>query len=202
MAWKRQGLAWRERLRYLAEVPHQWLKEQMVSTFCPCHAFQGGRSYFSCSSQAAHKHEGCFTSRLLAPEDREKATPEEEDVIKWCAGGLYAGAGDTVRITGSIPLHDRMSLTGMLTLQTVSAIISFVLLMALHPEVQVKARQELRSEFGHLSCSDTSTHAGNGEQDTIDPSHLARLPYLNAIMKEVLRCAPVGNLGESYSGIV
>lgn len=29
--WKRQGFEWRTRLRYLSEVPHQWLRGQMVS---------------------------------------------------------------------------------------------------------------------------------------------------------------------------
>jgi len=38
-----------------------------------------------------------FTSRLLQREDGEPPTAEEENTIKWCAGGLYAGAGDTVR---------------------------------------------------------------------------------------------------------
>ncbi|KAF6762745.1 cytochrome P450 [Ephemerocybe angulata] len=110
MGWKRQGLAWRARLRYLAEVPHQWLQEKMASG----------------------THTDCFTSRLLSPDDGN------------IYSALYAGAGDT----------------------TVSAIISFVLLMALHPEVQ----------------------------DDVDLNQISRLPYLNAIMKEVLRFAPVGNM--------
>jgi hypothetical protein len=28
--WKRQGLQWREKLQHLSEIPHQWVKSQMV----------------------------------------------------------------------------------------------------------------------------------------------------------------------------
>lgn len=34
----------------------------------------------------------CFTTRLLRPD----ADAEAEDIVKWAAGGLYAGASDTV----------------------------------------------------------------------------------------------------------
>lgn len=37
-----------------------------------------------------------FTSRLLQPDGKTMVESEQEDVIKWCAGGLYAGAADTV----------------------------------------------------------------------------------------------------------
>ncbi|KAF8958869.1 cytochrome P450 [Flammula alnicola] len=144
--WKRQGLIWRERLRYLSEVPHNWVKGQM-----------------------AKKHyEESFTSRLLRPGDgiggAKPISAEEEDIIKWCAGGLYAGAADT----------------------TVSALISFVMLMALHPEVQQKAQHELDSVFNQDALS--------GFIEAPDPVQLSRLEYLTAIMQEVLRYAPVGNL--------
>ncbi|RXW15812.1 hypothetical protein EST38_g10040 [Candolleomyces aberdarensis] len=168
--WKRQGLAWRDRLRYLAEIPHQWIKEQME----------------------AGTHSESFTSKLLRPDGRERCSAEEEEVIKWCAGALYAGAGDT----------------------TVAAIISFILLMALNPEVQKKAQQEIRDAFGdalwdileqehHSTGNMTMTQAPpirrtevrhEELQDNVDLSRISRLPYLNAIMKEVLRFAPVGNL--------
>lgn len=160
MGWKRQGLAWRARLRYLAEIQHQWLQEKMASGI----------------------HTDCFTSRLLSPDDGNICSPEDVDTIKWCAGALYAGAGDT----------------------TVSAIISFVLLMALHPEVQVKAREEIRATFGDLvmnytDVSSTSSRArdlthSKAHEDDVDLNQISRLPYLNAIMKEVLRFAPVGNM--------
>ncbi|TEB35419.1 cytochrome P450 [Coprinellus micaceus] len=141
--WKRQGFEWRARLRYLSEVPHQWLRGQMNSG----------------------THADCFTSRLLAPEGGQTVSVEEEDAIKWAAGALYAGAGDT----------------------TVSAIISFIRLMALHPKVQMKAQAEIRAAFGD------ALGAADKKEDS-DPSQISRLPYLQAILKEVLRFAPVGNL--------
>lgn len=93
--------------------------------------------------------------------------------------------------------------------------------MALNPEVQQKAQHEIREAFGDAALWDvleqdsmmqtppirrTETvdkvrHASEDlqdtVQDTVDLSHVSRLPYLNAIMKEVLRFAPVGNLGQA-----
>ena len=111
---------------------------------------------------------------------------EEEDAIKWAAGALYAGAGDTVssKVTHCPSASDTCNFA-----QTVSAIISFIRLMALHPKVQMKAQIEIRAAFGDaLDITD--------EQDDFDLSQISRLPYLQAILKEVLRFAPVGNLGE------
>jgi hypothetical protein len=63
----------------------------------------------------------------------------------------------------------------------VSAILSFVLLMALHPDVQRRIQTELDDVIG---C-DHLPH----------PSDLNHLPYLMAVLKEVLRYAPIANLG-------
>ncbi|KAJ7511350.1 cytochrome P450 [Mycena galericulata] len=78
-----QGAEWRTILNSLSEVPHNWVKSQI----------------------AARTNIPSFTSRLLHP----GMTEEEEDIVKWFSGALYAGAADT----------------------TVSAIISFTMLMAL-----------------------------------------------------------------------
>jgi cytochrome P450 len=61
--------------------------------------------------------------------------------------------------------------------------------MALHPKVQMKAQAEIRAAFGD------ALGAADKKEDS-DPSQISRLPYLQAILKEVLRFAPVGNLGE------
>jgi cytochrome P450 len=66
-------------------------------------------------------------------------------------------------------------------LQTVSAITSFILLMALHPEVQGLAQAEIDE-----IC---------GRDQAPQPVQLGSLTYLLAVLKEVLRYAPVGNLG-------
>ncbi|KAF8143725.1 cytochrome P450 [Mycena galopus ATCC 62051] len=107
-----------------------------------------------------------FTSRLLRP----GMSQEEQDMVKWCAGALYAGAADT----------------------TVSALISFIMLMALHPKVQNTVQHEIDSVASRIPRT----------------SDLSRLPYLHAVLKEVMRYAPVGNLAlphqvtqdDSYAG--
>ena len=74
-------------------------------------------------------------------------------------------------------------------LETVSALLSFVMLMALHPNVQRRAQEEIDSSVGH------------GQPPTLaDTRHLE---YLTCVMKEVLRFAPVGPLGRyTYSTCV
>ncbi|KAJ7117145.1 cytochrome P450 [Mycena epipterygia] len=128
--FKRQGAEWRSVLNSVSEVPHTWVKSQMV----------------------AGTHAPSFTSQLMKP----GMTEEEEDIVKWCAGALYAGAADT----------------------TVSATISFIMLMALHPSVQARAQAELDSAI-------------SGPPRVRDVSHLS---YLLAVMKEVIRYAPVANM--------
>ncbi|KAK7062271.1 cytochrome P450 [Favolaschia claudopus] len=128
--FQRQGAEWRKTLEFVSDVPHNWVKAQI----------------------AAGTNIPSFTSRLLKPGMSE----EEEDIVKWCAGALYAGAADT----------------------TVSALISFIMLMALHPSIQFQARDEIDANIGRLPRV----------------SDLDRLPLLRAILKEVMRFAPVGNL--------
>ncbi|KAJ6500993.1 cytochrome P450 [Mycena vulgaris] len=116
--FKRQGAEWRSILDSISEVPHVWVKSQMLM------------------------HPGM--------------SKDEEDIVKWCAGALYAGAADT----------------------TVSATLSFIMLMALHPAIQAQAQAEI----------DSITSGGPRVSD------LSRLPYLTAVMKEVMRYAPVANM--------
>jgi cytochrome P450 len=77
-----------------------------------------------------------------------------------------------------------VSLYGGGTDTTVSANTSFFLQMSLHPEVQRKAQEEIDRVIGHDRLPST--------QDRKD------LPYVEAIMKEVIRLNPVAPLGESY----
>jgi cytochrome P450 len=77
--------------------------------------------------------------------------------------------------------------------------------MALHPDVQRKAQAEIDvvcnyappSSTGRVS--DMNAPDANEESHIPHPANLERLSYLLAIMKEVLRFAPVANLGEFYA---
>lgn len=74
-----------------------------------------------------------------------------------------------------------------LLFQTISALLSFILLMALYPAVQERGQQELDSLFddGH-----------DQESRYLTLEDLDRLDYLPLVMKEVLRFACVGPLGK------
>ena len=50
------------------------------------------------SIQASGSYIESFTSRNLRQDEKAVVDPEQEDVVKWCAGGLYAGSADTVVI--------------------------------------------------------------------------------------------------------
>ena len=62
--------------------------------------------------------------------------------------------------------------------------ISFIFLMALYPDAQRKAQAEIDEVMGP-----------NGAR-LPEVSELKSLPYLRAILKEVLRYAPVANIGK------
>ncbi|TFK48195.1 cytochrome P450 [Heliocybe sulcata] len=100
-----------------------------------------------------------FTSQHLQPEDGRTVDSQEEDIIKWCSAALYAGGADT----------------------TVSALSSFVLLMALHPEVQKRAQAEIDEVLGRDQLP--------------SPGDEASLPYVSAVVQEVLRSSPVAPIG-------
>ncbi|OOF97574.1 hypothetical protein ASPCADRAFT_129254 [Aspergillus carbonarius ITEM 5010] len=112
--------------------------------------------------------DGCFVPSFLsnllqdgAPEPGSK----EENTIKWSAGSLYAGGADT----------------------TVSSISSFFLAMALFPEVQRKAQEELDAVVG----TNRLPQYEDREQ----------LPYINALVKEVLRWHPVVPMSLAHTPI-
>ena len=69
---------------------------------------------------------------------------------------------------------------------TVSANTSFFLLMSLHPEVQRKAQEEIDRVVGHDRLPDAQDRKN--------------IPYVDAIMREVMRLNPVTPLGESQCG--
>jgi cytochrome P450 len=102
--------------------------------------------------------EPSYLSKLIGGQNG-KLTPEDEDVARWSAFSLYTGGADT----------------------TVSSMASFVLAMALFPDVQKKAQAEIDAVIGHSRLPTFADRSG--------------LPYIDAVVKEVLRWHPVAPLG-------
>ncbi|THH18030.1 hypothetical protein EW146_g2895 [Bondarzewia mesenterica] len=140
--WKRTAKKWIVDLQRMADMPHEYVKQQMAFA----------------SSQASGTALPSFTSSYLD----QKLTPEQEHNVKWAAASLYSGGADT----------------------TVSAIYSFFLAMTLYPEVQKKAQLELDSVIGSDRLPTYSDRAN--------------LPYVDALVKEVLRWNPVTPLGVTH----
>lgn len=88
---KRQGLEWREILRYLCDILHLRVKNQMGSMRVPIDAWAFATGELMCSFRKWETRQN--PSTLLRREHGEVPSLEEEEGIKWCAGGLYAGAG-------------------------------------------------------------------------------------------------------------
>ncbi|PYH45575.1 cytochrome P450 [Aspergillus saccharolyticus JOP 1030-1] len=103
-------------------------------------------------------YESSYLSSLLENKVLPPGTPEET-VIKWSAATLYSAGADT----------------------TVSTTTTFFLAMALYPDVQRKAQEEIDRVIG----------PGRLPVD----ADRANLPYIEAIVKEALRWHPVGPMG-------
>ncbi|KAL4252232.1 cytochrome P450 family protein [Abortiporus biennis] len=103
--------------------------------------------------------------------DTEELTPEKEDIIQWSAASIYTGAADT----------------------TVASIYAFYLAMTLYPDIQRKAQEEIDQVLGS-----TSTYNGI---DLRLPTNADRdqLPYVNAVVSEVLRWHSVVPLGVPHA---
>ncbi|GJJ12354.1 hypothetical protein Clacol_006595 [Clathrus columnatus] len=108
---------------------------------------------------AAGKASSSFSSKYLCPENGESVSAELEDLVLWTSGALFTGGSDT----------------------TVSVVQTFVLVMALNPDIQRLAQAEIDRVIGHdrlpkmTDCED--------------------LPYVGAIIKETLRWGTVSPLG-------
>ncbi|OJJ53726.1 hypothetical protein ASPSYDRAFT_186749 [Aspergillus sydowii CBS 593.65] len=98
----------------------------------------------------------CYLSNRLQI-SQGNPTQEEETILKWSGLEFYLGGSDTV-------------------LQTVSTMLSFILAMSRHPEVQTKAQAEIDQVIG------TTRLPGYDDRDS--------LPYINAVVKEALRWHP------------
>ncbi|OGM40177.1 O-methylsterigmatocystin oxidoreductase [Aspergillus bombycis] len=106
--------------------------------------------------------QGSYSPSYLASvleQSEGKPTAEEEFVNKWTAASLYLGGADT----------------------TVSSLSCFFLAMALYPDVQRKAQEEIDRVIGP------------NKLPTFDDRE--KLPYIEAVVKETLRWHPVGPMG-------
>ena len=97
----------------------------------------------------------------------------DEDVISRISGTAFAAGADTVCMS-FLALMNRIPNTA---LQTVSTLQTFILAMALFPDVRKKAQEEIDRVVG----SDRLPEHQDRE----------RLPYVNAVMREGLRSAIV-----------
>ncbi|KXN86107.1 O-methylsterigmatocystin oxidoreductase [Leucoagaricus sp. SymC.cos] len=106
------------------------------------------------SQVSTGSYEESFVSDHIHDKGFAPTEEEREDILRWCAAALYIGGGDT----------------------TVSVMTTFFFLMACHPNVQWRAREEIDSVLG-----------GNWV------THDVRLflPYVNAMIKEIIRWGPV-----------
>ncbi|KAI5117759.1 hypothetical protein M0805_000603 [Coniferiporia weirii] len=109
------------------------------------------------SEMASGRFIPSFTSTYLS--EKQNPSGEDKEFVKAAAASLYSGGADT----------------------TPSSISSFILAMALHPDIQTKGQAEV----------DRIT--GNKRLPSIFDKNV--LPYVNAIVKEVLRWNPAVPLG-------
>uniref|UniRef100_A0A5K1K2P8 Cell surface hydrophobicity-associated protein n=1 Tax=Ganoderma boninense TaxID=34458 RepID=A0A5K1K2P8_9APHY len=109
-----------------------------------------------------------FTLSYL--EEKGNPSPADEELIKAAAASLYSGGADT----------------------TPSSMTAFILAMTLHPAIQVRAQAELDTLLGASS---------SGEQQWARlPTFAdrAQLPYVSAVVLEVLRWNPAVPLGLAH----
>ncbi|KAE8153917.1 cytochrome P450 [Aspergillus avenaceus] len=108
--------------------------------------------------------EPSFVSNHLS-EEHIKPNTEEEHVLKWAAASMYVGGSET----------------------TVSTLTTFILVMALYPQVQRKAQEEIDRVVGTSRLPDFDDRQS--------------LPYIDALIKEALRWHPIAPMGVPHSAI-
>lgn len=99
---------------------------------------------------------------------------EEEIVAKWTSASLYTGGADTVSFLPPLRVSTH-------TIQTVSSINCFFLAIALFPDVQRKSQEEIERVVGPSQLPKVTGRVN--------------LPYINAVVKEVLHWHPVAPMG-------
>ncbi|KIJ28827.1 hypothetical protein M422DRAFT_37205 [Sphaerobolus stellatus SS14] len=159
-----------DRLPWLKHLP-DWLpgmafKEKARKWYKFTRAMRDLPYQYTKAEMEAGKADECFVSSHL--EDlttKNKFTPEEEEVVKDAAGIVFAGGSDT----------------------TVSMMTTFVLAMALYPEVQKKAQKEIDNVLGGLRL--------------VEFEDEPELPYISAMVKETLRWHPLLPQGVAHAAL-
>jgi hypothetical protein len=113
--------------------------------------------------------------------EKSDLSAEDEENVKWTASALYAGGADTVRP----PSRLASALIECPHPQTVSAVHIFILAMTLHPEVQARVQEQIDAVVGPDRLP---TFEDRG-----------RLPYIDAVVKELFRWNPVTPFSMSSS---
>ncbi|KAG7087495.1 hypothetical protein E1B28_013456 [Marasmius oreades] len=117
--------------------------------------------------------ERSFVTRCL-----EEIEKDSEEVIKNCAAVAFLGGADT----------------------TVSAVLSFILAMTLHPDIQKRAREEVdRVCAGRVP--DFSDRYSSGGEDGFATNLTPKMPFVEAVLKEVLRWHPVAPLAAARRSV-
>lgn len=146
--------------------------------------------------QSAGKAKSSMTTQLLG-DAAEGTSGASESEVADVTGIAYGGASPQVhlhelaRLTTSVEqlaliqlVSSESSSTSLRAFfQTVSSILTFVLAMCHYPEVQAKAQAELLAIVGTDRLPEFSDRPN--------------LPYINAIVLEVLRWQPVANFGST-----
>ena len=108
----------------------------------------------------------------------QKSTEEDKWIAASVPGTMYMASVDTV---GTIRALDIGFVFELYIPQTASSVITFTLAMTLYPDVQRKAQAEIDQIVGNSRLPNFSDEG--------------TLPYVQAIVKEVLRWHPVAPLG-------
>jgi hypothetical protein len=105
---------------------------------------------------------------------------EDEQHVKWLAAGILVSMSPSTCIVGDLFLiHSCEGGTDT----TYGVVLSFFLAMVHNPEVQKKAQAEI------------DTVVGTDRLPMFDDR--SRLPYVEALLKEIYRCFVIGPLGMS-----
>jgi len=159
-------------------IPFDWAKKTIVSRFCPLSSQFGEDELVN---QSDGDYVESFISKHLRLEDGHFAEGDIQEYVKWCSAALYVGGGDTVSYV--FVLMREISFLNV-SIQTVSALTTFFLVMALYPNVQSRAQAEIDRLI-------------SDRLPTLDDCD--SLPYITAIIKEVIRWGPVAPLGKGFN---